>query len=148
MRKRPDNSKEERQPVLICIAMIYLFVVLYITLFDREIGRKRLMLEPFFEIRKMMRTQRYEYWLGQIFGNLIMLFPLGVLLPMISDWFEKTKRTALAGLTVSLFIELTQYITGRGLCELDDIVHNTIGAIAGILVYKKVRYLLRNKIDI
>lgn len=141
MRKRVDNSKEERQPVLLCILMIYLFVVMYITLFNREIGVRRSMLEPFFEIRSMIDTKRYQYWLGQIFGNLIMLFPLGVLLPMISDWFEKTKRTALAGLTVSLFIELTQYITGRGLCELDDIVHNTMGAIAGILVYKKIIFV-------
>jgi glycopeptide antibiotics resistance protein len=56
--------------------------------------------------------------------------------------------TVLAGFIVSLFIELTQYITGRGLCELDDVVHNTIGAFAGIIIYKKIRYLLRNKIDL
>ena len=67
---------------------------------------------------------------------------------MIFDFFKKTKMTVLAGFIVSLFIELTQYITGRGLCELDDVVHNTIGAFAGIIIYKKIRYLLRNKIDL
>lgn len=148
MRRKTDTSKEDRQPVLICIAMIYLFFVMYITLFDREIGRRRIMLEPFFEIRKMIKTQKYEHWLGQIFGNIFLFFPLGVFLPMIFDFFKKTKMTVLAGFIVSLFIELTQYITGRGLCELDDVVHNTIGAFAGIIIYKKIRYLLRNKIDL
>lgn len=139
MKKNKEKRRDDLMPVIICITAIYVFAVLYITLFDRNISHRRSMLQPLFEVRQMMRTRNYSYWLGQIGGNLIMLLPLGILLPVLSDFFNDIKRTVTAGFAFSLFIELMQYITGRGLCELDDIFHNTIGTMAGILIYYKFK---------
>ncbi len=144
MKKNKEKRRDDLIPVIICITAIYVFAVLYITLFDRNIGHRRSMLQPLFEVRQMMRTRNYSYWLGQIGGNLIMLLPLGMLLPAISDFFKDVKRTVAAGFAFSLFIELMQYITGRGLCELDDVFHNTLGTIAGFLIYYKLKNISLN----
>ena len=42
----------------------------------------------------------------------------------------------MAGLAVSVGIELVQFITARGLAELDDVTANTIGAVIGYLLWK------------
>ena len=74
-----------------------------------------------------------------------MLFPLGFLLPIISDKFKNIALTTLTGAAFSIFIEFTQYYTGRGLFESDDIIHNTIGAFVGCIFYLLIfdRFLLR-----
>ncbi len=146
MKRKNDNSTIDRQPILICIMTIYIFAVLYITLFDRNIGEHRAKLQPLWEIKMFMTGQDYKYWAGQIVGNLVMLLPLGFLLPIMSDYFKDGRRTVLTGLGFSLFIELTQYVTGRGLCETDDILHNTTGTILGFILYRKALNYYYSKI--
>lgn len=44
-------------------------------------------------------------------------------------------------LAFSAGIEITQYITGRGLCEFDDVFNNTLGAFVGFTSWRlKMRY--------
>ena len=83
----------------------------------------------------MLKSGDYSYWSGQIGGNLIMLFPLGFMMPILSDKFRNIKWAAIMGLAFSVLIEFTQYYTARGLFESDDIIHNTIGACIGCIVY-------------
>jgi len=71
-------------------------------------------------------TSNKPYWLRQIGGNLIMLFPLGVMLPLMNRRFQKFHIMFLTGFLFSVMIEVTQYLTGRGLMEFDDVFHNTI----------------------
>jgi glycopeptide antibiotics resistance protein len=40
----------------------------------------------------------------------------------------------------SAAIEITQYFTGRGLCEFDDVFHNTLGACIGFIIWKKLSH--------
>ena len=42
---------------------------------------------------------------------------------------------------LSFVIEILQALTHRGLCEIDDIVHNTVGAWLGCLLFKKITIL-------
>ncbi len=64
---------------------------------------------------------------GQIIANVIMFVPVGVLAGRIWRW--KGLWVA-AGLSV--FIEVLQLVTSRGLCEFDDVFHNVIGAVIGV----------------
>lgn len=64
---------------------------------------------------------------GQIIANVIMFIPVGVLAGRIWRW--KGLWVA-AGLSV--FIEVLQLITARGLCEFDDVFHNMVGAVIGV----------------
>ncbi len=130
--------KDNKSVILLCIAIVYLFLVLNITLIDRTVGRRRHMLEPFWELSQLFESGQYFYWLTQICGNILMLMPMGVFLPVFFRRFDKFGFTAAACLGFSLFIELTQYFTGRGLCEFDDIMHNTLGGAVGFLIYRKI----------
>ncbi len=116
---------------------IYLLCVLYLTLLDRTPSQvPRAMLQPFWEWHELFISSRKSYWLEQIGGNLIMLFPLGILLPMISPMFQKSNILILTAFCFSLWIEITQYFTCLGLMEFDDLFHNTVGAAAGFAVWR------------
>ncbi len=130
--------KDNKTVILLCIAIVYFFIVLDITLIDRTVGRRRHVLEPFWELSQLLNSGRYLYWLFQICGNILMLMPMGVLFPMIFRRFDNIKMITAVCLGFSVFIELTQYLTGRGLCEFDDIMHNTFGAVVGFLIYRKI----------
>ena len=115
--------------------LVYLYCVLNITLIDRTPGMRRHVFRPLWEVSTMLKSGNYTYWSGQIVGNLIMLLPFGFMLPVMSDRFKNIRTAAAAGLIFSMFIEFTQYYTGRGLFESDDIMHNTIGACIGCIIY-------------
>ena len=127
--------------------LIYLYCVMNVTLIDRIPGMRRHVFRPLWEVCSMLRSGNYTYWTGQIVGNLIMLLPLGFMLPIMSDKFRSIKVSAIAGLVLSVFIELTQYYTGRGLFEFDDIMHNTIGACIGCIIYIMISDRLENKVS-
>ena len=42
-------------------------------------------------------------------------------------------------------IEILQLVSGRGLCEIDDVVHNLIGAVIGVGVVMMARKILGPK---
>lgn len=115
----------------------YIFLVLWLTLIDREFGERRAMLVPFREFSNVIKGIEHNFYIGQIFGNLTMLMPLGFMLPMMRK--VTVKHVLVTALCFSCFIELTQYITGRGLMEFDDVFNNTVGAVIGYLIYNEMR---------
>ena len=75
----------------------------------------------------------YELWekeKEQVIANILAFIPLG----MITGNIWKLKAL-FVGLSISVSIETMQLITHRGLFEFDDILHNTIGTLIGIIVY-------------
>ena len=76
--------------------------------------------------------------------NIIMLMPLGFLLPYIWKNFRNPIKVALTGLIFSLFIEFAQLPTNR-LVDIDDLLMNTPGAILGFLIWKMIGNYFFNK---
>ena len=74
---------------------------------------------------------------NQIFTNVIMFLPVGVLAGSIWRWKGLWVATGL-----SVLIEVLQLITARGLCEFDDVIHNCIGALIGIGIMMLVKDLV------
>ena len=66
----------------------------------------------------------------EIMQNILLFLPYGSLLK--ANGF---KRPILIAALTSLAVELIQYITALGLCELDDLINNTLGAALGVLVF-------------
>ncbi|MFR5120376.1 MAG: VanZ family protein [Ruminococcus sp.] len=66
---------------------MYIFAVLWLTLLDRQWGERKAELVPFWEVRNLLENISIKYlrdfWLVQIFGNIAMFIPLGVLLPYL-----------------------------------------------------------------
>lgn len=76
--------------------------------------------------------------------NILLFVPFGFLLPHNWERCQKGYRTILIGFCVSMCIELVQYITKIGICELDDIFNNTLGVWIGYGIYKTV-YNLKHR---
>lgn len=131
-----DNKRNLKKIVVVLFA-IYIFAVLWITLIDRESGNRRANLVPFWELANVIKGVERSFYIGQIFGNLVMLMPLGFMLPIIRK--VSLKQVLLISLCFSAVIELTQFITGRGLMEFDDVFNNTVGAVLGYKVYNVLR---------
>ncbi len=76
--------------------------------------------------------------------NVMVFIPLGLMLSTF-DTFRKWRIVFLCGFCLSVTIELSQLIFKRGLCEFDDMFHNTLGAMIG---YWLVLLLLKLKKNI
>ena len=134
----------KKRKALTALFSVYIFAVLWLTLLDRQWGKRQAELMPFWEVQNLMENISIKYlrdfWLVQIFGNIAMFIPLGVLLPYLCG-ITKFKSVFLMSLAFSAGIEITQYITGRGLCEFDDVFNNTLGAFVGFTSWRlKMRY--------
>ena len=134
----------KKRKILTSLFAVYIFAVLWLTLSDRQWGKRQAELVPFWEVVNLFENISIKYlrdfWLVQIFGNIAMFIPLGVLLPYLCG-ITKFKKVFLMSLAFSAGIEITQYITGRGLCEFDDVFNNTLGACVGFTSWRlKMRY--------
>jgi len=71
----------------------------------------------------------------QIGGNLVLLAPLGVLLPLITPKLRGPIRLTLVIAVISSAIEVTQgtAISGRSF-DVDDIILNTLGGLLAYLI--------------
>ena len=88
-----------------------------------------------------------EWWakhdlMLQIRANVLMFVPIGFLLMSAGKGIKgKFVRvlyiivSIIAGVFFSVLIEYMQYRLHRGLCEADDVIHNTIGIAIGIVLY-------------
>lgn len=63
--------------------------------------------------------------------NIAMLIPFGILLPLLFPRFQKFFRMLSAALALTLYIESAQYLSGRGIWDIDDIFTNTLGTMMG-----------------
>jgi glycopeptide antibiotics resistance protein len=114
------------------LSILYAYGVLMITLLHRKPTYSHNIKPPFWEITELINGN--EKILFDIIGNIIMLLPLGIFLPLFVRKADSPKKIALIGLIVSLFIEITQLITTRGFFEIDDLFHNTLGAFIGAFI--------------
>lgn len=98
----------------------------------------KLNLMPFRFISDPGHYNTKQIWIINIFGNFILLFPLGIFLPCI---FPKTrswkwKKFIVLIISTILFIELSQYFFICGECDIDDLILNLPGACLGFAFMK------------
>ena len=74
--------------------------------------------------------------------NVALFVPVGLLL---GCGFRNLtwKRAFAIGAMVSVFIEILQLIFRKGLCEVDDVIHNVLGCMVGYGIYKLTNLLIR-----
>lgn len=100
----------------------YAFLILAETVLIRKpfVG-EHIKLELFWSWRQW-KIQR-----NQILTNVIMFAPVGALSGHLWKW---KGLSVAAGL--SFTVEVLQFVTGRGLLELDDVIHNCLGTVVGM----------------
>ncbi len=103
----------------------YLFLVISSTLLTR-IPTNGVHFQPeLFWSYKVWDSQK-----EQILANIVMFIPIGLLLFPYLKWKTIPVSTAFSSL-----IEVLQLLNKRGLCEFDDMINNTMGAMIGIGLY-------------
>ena len=69
-------------------------------------------------------------------GNVIMFVPLGWFLPKTCRKFRGIFRTVFFAAGLICLVELLQYFTGLGSCDIDDLILNTCGVLIGYGLWK------------
>ena len=127
--------------ILVTLAF-YLSFVLTITIIER-VPRKnaRYNLELFWSYKAIVAGKVQLF--AEIFWNIVLFVPIGL---MVSALLEKNIwLSVMIGALLSAGIEITQLLTHRGLFEWDDIIHNTFGALVGLLLYLFLKKWERRK---
>jgi hypothetical protein len=76
--------------------------------------------------------------LWQVIGNVLLLCPLGALLPLRMRRLRTLARVALAALLASVLVEGTQYLIHCGrVTSADDVLLNTAGATLGAALSRR-----------
>lgn len=124
------------------IFFFWIFTIFSATFLGRTVSEEgKLRLKLFWTIQMAWIEHSGVHWY-YIIGNILLFLPFGFLLPLVSKHMETTVLVTLSGAVLSLFIELLQLLTGTGLCELDDLLHNTLGTFTGYQFFVIFRHIL------
>ena len=114
--------------LLIYFAIVYCHTVVY-RVQAQDVNFK---LMPFWSYIKIAKGDNLVYLVENIL-NVLLFLPLGLLFGVLIGR-GKWKLILILGVLASAFIEFSQLLFRRGLCEFDDLFHNTIGCLIGYYV--------------
>ncbi|MGN0512700.1 MAG: VanZ family protein [Lachnospiraceae bacterium] len=130
-----NNRLNKRQAVTSLLILIYLILVLGTTVLCRVPTVRRAELHPLWSWSAILHGNRNI--LIESLLNIFLLSPIGVLLRFF-DERVKLRHAFLTGFLISLSIEVLQYVFALGLCEVDDVLHNSLGCVAGFILAKRM----------
>lgn len=117
--------------ILLVLLVGYIVILLYATIFRFPHGGYRdTNLHLFRGWREAWNGFTTQLWLNVLL-NVAMFVPLGILLPLLTKNYRRWYLVLAEGLSTSLLIEIVQYITARGLFDVDDLFNNTLGTMIG-----------------
>jgi glycopeptide antibiotics resistance protein len=124
---------------------VYIAFVYWLTVFSRGVSNHAGCEWGLFWTYKAILFDGKEYLIGEVINNVLLFFPIGVLIALLT---KKLKWTTVLFVCVplSFCIEVLQFYLKRGLCETDDIFHNTLGCLIGFVIVRGLqkRSLERN----
>lgn len=146
-KKKYKNERRFPWPkaILILLFVGYITVVLYATIIrtsSYDYGNANLHL--FRAWREAWNNYSLKNWLNIIL-NIALFVPLGILFPLLYKNFRKWYITFGSGLCFSLMIEAAQYISRRGLFDVDDLFANVLGAMFGFCIIMLLLSALRKE---
>ena len=117
----------------------YAALLLHFTVFMRPAtGRHEWILTPLWSYGAIAGGTRVL--IEENVTNVAVFLPVGFLLAVVMRdrrWW----RPLMAGVALSLAVELLQLLLMRGFCETDDVIHNALGCIVGIIIFVNLHKL-------
>lgn len=133
VRKVKEKKIRKSQAIAGLLFLTFIAIVYASTVFTRNPeAQRRYNLEIFWSWKAVRAGSREM--LKESLLNCILLFPAGVLLPFICGKKVRWWQGLLCGIILSFGIESLQLILRRGLFEFDDIIHNSLGCMAGCMI--------------
>ena len=105
----------------------YLFFIAYMTLMYRTGGKIRAEMELFWSYKQFFSSASLRL---EILNNIWLFVPLGAILCRLRPHIS----VLMIPVFISILIEVFQYFTGYGLCEFDDVISNSLGALIGFVL--------------
>ena len=122
---------------------LYIVVLLYFTVTGRYSHEEYEYQINFFTSYRWFFEHNGEQVLRQLLINLVMLMPVGFLLPVVINAKHKYLITMALSFLLTVFIETMQLIMKCGVYEIDDVFNNLLGSIVGVLIHKVMIDIIR-----
>ena len=106
------------------LLIINIFFIMYFVIMYRDKNETQTKMELFWSYKLFFENDEIR---SEILKNIWLFIPLGSILYRLYP----RKIILAVPFALSVAIEITQYTTGSGLCEIDDIVSNGLGGILG-----------------
>lgn len=116
---------------------VYCGFLLWLTIFSRQprAGERVVKWELFWSYRAWIAGESFGKTESiQNINNILVYIPFGMLFTG-----KRWKWLLLTAVLFSAAIEAVQYASNLGWCEIDDVISNVIGAIAGFGLWKMIR---------
>lgn len=135
------RNKHELSAPAIVVFGLYLVALIWITLLSRDGSSNTKVLFSLDKFGRFLRTGEVGEF-GHVLLNVVMFIPLGFFLPMLCKGKMNRLLYVLAvGLWLTATIESIQYLLVIGQCDLEDVIGNTLGSIAGYGLQRLYRRL-------
>ena len=109
---------------------IYILMIIFGTVIFREAKP-----EMRYHLIPLIRyTAIYDGFVADVLVNVGMLIPVGFL-GAITFGHKNVLKVAAIGCLLSTIIELAQLLGRCGVCNIDDVIHNTIGCVIGYGIF-------------
>lgn len=131
------RQKRWWKAVLAAVLLLAAAVTVYSTLGSRNGGYTgELQLVPFHSYREIRNGGNPEIYRSNLM-NVVLFYPIGLLLAaLLPEKWPKWRKAVLPTLLLVLLsvgIEYAQYRWQLGKVEIDDVIHNSLGALLGSL---------------
>ncbi|MBR3494663.1 MAG: VanZ family protein [Clostridia bacterium] len=155
---------------ILCTALgVYLAALAYLVFFSRSASEDyQVHIAPFADLRNAVRIDYGVFGLlrsllteglsgaaahvkivraediTQVYMNVMLMVPMGYLLPYIFPWFRAKARIrpVMACFAAALLTENLQLIFRRGFYDMDDLIANTLGGLVGQSLFRSVAYVV------
>ncbi len=131
-----------RWRIIARLLLILFIIVLYCSMvifrpYSMNIGHNFF---PFWSYCSILRGEGPRLLLENIM-NVVVFIPVGLLIgTQLAQKLQKGWLVAiLAGVGISVSIEVLQYFLHLGFSEVDDVMHNTLGCLIGYGLYRLIR---------
>ena len=94
---------------------------------------------PFHTLAIYWRNFDSGFWMRNLFGNLGLLLPLGLLGPIALPALRRWWQILPLALLISASIELAQHWIPDRSADVDDVIVNVTGALLGYVIFKTTR---------
>lgn len=150
---RKGERQSNRQIAIRLLFILYCGVMLWLLFGQRMEGIKisiclgfsgeNLNLVPFETVRLYWRLlqrgateELLRHAMINLAGNVVVFIPLGWFLPCIWPKMRGFFKTVLTAAVSVCLVEICQYITNLGSCDIDDLLLNLVGVILGYVIWK------------
>lgn len=131
------TNQKIKRAIILASFFIYVGLVIYSTLIDREGSTEtsKYCLIPFDSYYQFFNGNRDI--MQQSIMNVALFYPFGFLLSVADVKFINKRKWIIAVLAFvfSFCVESLQLIFHLGYAEIDDVIHNTLGATIGIFAF-------------